>query len=105
MEEEESSRPDWGMYQLKKSKKSPDKKMSKKAKRLARAQAGKAEKAGGVKIPDAQSKPQVNAQPQVGVKLPVEFGELNSVSTRVQVTQVSLVQQQSINPQCFLIIV
>ena len=41
LEEEESRRPDWRFYQLKKSKKSPEKKMSRKAKRLAKAKAGK----------------------------------------------------------------
>ena len=80
MEEEESSRPDWRMYQLKKSKKSPDKKMTKKAKRLAKAKAGKAEKAAAVKLPDEHSKPQLNAQPQAGVEHSVGNVELYAVS-------------------------
>ena len=80
MEEEESSRPDWRMYQLKKSKKSPDKKMTKKAKRLAKAKAGKAEKAAAVKLPDEHSKLQLNAQPQAGVEHSVGNVELYAVS-------------------------
>ena len=41
--EEENSKANWRVYQLRKNKRSPEKKMSKKARRLAKAKAGKLE--------------------------------------------------------------
>ena len=46
IEEEEASKANWRQYQLRKPKNSPEKKMSKKAKRLAKAKSGKAGKTG-----------------------------------------------------------
>ena len=73
--EEEEGKANWRQYQLRKPKNSPEKKMTKKAKRLAKAKAGKAGKTSKLDVvPDTtNNQPRPDVPPDV--QLPLTVGE------------------------------